>query len=501
MQDDPVLGAIELVVALLGALTLVALVVRRVHLPLSVALVIFGLIVAAFAPSRITVTPDLVLVALLPGLVFEAAFRLHLSDLRDVVGRIAILAVPGVLVVSVVVAVVLNVATGLPFTVAFVVGAIVSATDPVAVVATMRDVAAPRRLATLVEAESLFNDGTGIVLFAIALAAVGAAYDPVSGVATFGFAIVSSILIGAVSGLVAVRLASIVDDHLVELTLTVVVAYGTYLIANGLGQSGVIATVVAGIILGSDAAQAGVSERTRAAIDTVWEYLAFVLTAFAFLLIGLSIVISDLVDAVDSIVWGVVAIVVGRAIVVYGILGGLRWLAARTTGAAGQTHVTGAGSADRDAVPLARVAPDRHDADWLVPRAVLVRASRRGRVRARPVAPARRAAARRDHGHRVRDRAVHAARPGLDGGPGDRLGGRRARASHRGDRAGADRRLAALRRGAPPRDGVDRRSRAGRSSARCRSDPTGRGIARRARMAGPRLRRARHGPTGRPPLT
>ena len=158
----------------------------------------------------------------------------------------------------------LNVATGLPFTVAFVVGAIVSATDPVAVVATMRDVAAPRRLATLVEAESLFNDGTGIVLFAIALAAVGAAYDPVNGVATFAVAIVSSILIGAVCGFVAVRLASVVDDHLVELTLTFVVAYGTYLIANGLGQSGVIATVVAGIILGSDAARPGsASARAR----------------------------------------------------------------------------------------------------------------------------------------------------------------------------------------------------------------------------------------------
>ena len=341
MHDDPVLGTIELVVALLGALTLVALVVRRSRLPLSVALVVFGLIVAAFAPSRITVTPDLVLVALLPGLVFEAAFRLHLSDLRDVVGRIAILAVPGVLVVSLVVAVVLNLATGLPFTVAFVVGAIVSATDPVAVVATMRDVAAPRRLATLVEAESLFNDGTGDRPVRHRAGRVGAAYDPASGVATFGFAIVSSILIGAVSGLVAVRLASIVDDHLVELTLTVVVAYGTYLIANGLGQSGVIATVVAGIILGSDAAQAGVSERTRAAIDTVWEYLAFVLTAFAFLLIGLSIVIADLVAAADSIVWGVVAIVIGRAIVVYGILGSLRWLATRTAGAGAPSTTPG----------------------------------------------------------------------------------------------------------------------------------------------------------------
>jgi CPA1 family monovalent cation:H+ antiporter len=216
----------------------------------------------------------------------------------------------------------------------------------------MRDVAAPRRLATLVEAESLFNDGTGIVLFAIALAAVGATYDPASGVATFGFAIVSSILIGAVSGLVAVRLASIVDDHLVELTLTVVVAYGTYLVANGLGQSGVIATVVAGIVLGSDAAQAGVSERTRAAIDTVWEYLAFVLTAFAFLLIGLSIVIADLVAAAGSIVWGIVAIVVGRAIVVYGILGGLRWLAVRTTrGGAAPALADGAVTAPRTRWP------------------------------------------------------------------------------------------------------------------------------------------------------
>ena len=145
-------------------------------------------------------------------------------------------------------------------------------------------------------------------------------------------------------GIVAVRLASIVDDHLVELHAAFVVAYGTYLIANGLGQSGVIATVVAGIVLGSDAAQAGVSERTRQAIDTVWEYVAFVLTAFAFLLIGLSIVIADLVAA-GSIAWGIVAIFAGRAIVVYGILGGLRWVAARTTGGRPTTPAADTGSA------------------------------------------------------------------------------------------------------------------------------------------------------------
>ena len=244
MHDDPVLGTIELVVALLGALTLVAMVVRRRRLPLSVALVVFGLIVAAFSPSHITVAPDLVLVALLPGLVFEAAYRLHLSDLRDVVGRMASWRCPACWSPRSW-SRWCEVTTGLPFTVASSSGHRVGH-GPGRGRRDMRDVAAPRRLATLVEAESLFNDGTGIVLFAIALAAVGAAYDPVRGVGTFAVAIVSSILIGAVCGIVAVRLASIVDDHLIELTLTFVVAYGTYLIANGLGQSGVIATVVAG---------------------------------------------------------------------------------------------------------------------------------------------------------------------------------------------------------------------------------------------------------------
>jgi Na+:H+ antiporter len=332
MHDDPILGAIELVVALLGALTLVSFAVRRVRLPLSVALVIFGLIVAAFAPATITVSPDVVLVALLPGLVFEAAFRVHLDDLRHVVGRTALLAVPGVLVTSVVVAVILHLATGLQLGAAFVVGAIVSATDPVAVVATMRDARAPRRLATLVEAESLFNDGTGIVLFSIAIAALESGIDMPSAAGTFVVTIVVSLAIGAVGGLIAARLTALIDDHLVELTLTVVLAYGTYLVAELIGESGVIATVVAGIVLGSDVGRAGMMERTRQAVDTVWEYLAFVLTAFAFLLIGLTIEIGDLVTAAGSILWGVIAIFVGRAFVVYGILGGIRWLARRTPG-------------------------------------------------------------------------------------------------------------------------------------------------------------------------
>lgn len=329
MHDPAVRDAVEILVGLLGALTVIAFVVRRVRLPLSVALVSFGLLVAAIAPARFTISPDVVLVALLPGLVFEAAFRLHIGDLLRVVGRTVILAIPGVLIVALVVATVLHVATGLAFETAFVVGAIVSATDPVAVVATMRDVRAPRQLATLVEAESLFNDGTGVLLFTIALANLHASGDLPAQLATFAVAIIASLLLGAGCGFVASRATALVDDHLVELTLTALLAYGTYLLADALGQSGIIATVTAGIVLGSYGREIGMSRRTQEAVDTVWEFVAFVLTALVFLLIGLSSSFAELVTAAGPIAWGIVAIFAGRIVVVYGLLGGLRWITGR----------------------------------------------------------------------------------------------------------------------------------------------------------------------------
>lgn len=329
MHDPAVRGAVEVIVALLGALTLIALVVRRVRLPLSVALVLFGLLVAAISPVRLTISPDVVLFALLPGLVFEAAFRLHLADLSRVVGRTVILAIPGVLLVAVVVATVLHLATGLPFGTAFVVGAIVSATDPVAVVASMRDVAAPRQLATLVEAESLFNDGTGVLLFTIAVGALHESVDVPAEVVTLAVVIVASLILGAACGFLASRIAALTDDYLVELTLTGVLAYGTYLLADSLGQSGIIATVTAGIVLGSYGRRVGINPRSLQAVDTVWEFVAFVLTALVFLLIGLTSSFADLAAAAGPITWGVLAIFAGRLVVVYGLLGGVRVLAQR----------------------------------------------------------------------------------------------------------------------------------------------------------------------------
>src|SRR5260221_3052633 len=253
-----VLVAVESFAILLGVAALVALAARRVNIPYSVALVLVGLGVSVIAPrSDLEISPEVVLLVLVPGLVLEAAYQMDVRELRRSSGWVVVLAAPGVLVSPAIVAVVLHLASGLPLDAAFVVGAIVSATDPVAVVTTVRRLRSPARLKTLVEAESLFNDGTAIVVFFIALNALGGTVTPADALVSFATTVLVSAAIGGLAGFAASQVIARVDDHLVELTISVVLAYGTYLVADRLQQSGVIATVVAGAVLGSYGRQIG----------------------------------------------------------------------------------------------------------------------------------------------------------------------------------------------------------------------------------------------------
>src|SRR3954468_16714916 len=181
-MNEAISPAIELFVGLLLLAAGVAIAARPLGLPYTVRLVVAGLLVgcatnAANVPT-IDVAPDLVLLVLLPGLVFEAAYRMRIAELRRWFAGLALLAVPGVVISAAVVALILNVATGLRLDLAFIVGAMLSATDPATVVATFKRLRVPKSLATIVDGESLLNDGTGLVVFSIAVAAVYAPLSP-----------------------------------------------------------------------------------------------------------------------------------------------------------------------------------------------------------------------------------------------------------------------------------------------------------------------------------
>jgi CPA1 family monovalent cation:H+ antiporter len=331
MDATGIPDAIGLLVGLLGLTALVAIVARPLRLPYTVALVAAGLLVgigagAAGIPS-VQVSPEIVLLVLLPGLVFDAGYRLRLSELRRWFGGLALLAVPGVLFSAAIVAVILNVGVGLRLDLAFIVGAMVSATDPAAVVATFRRLSVPPGLSTMVDGESLLNDGTGLVLFVIAVGLVNAPISPIEGIVVFAGTVAISAAIGWVAGLLASRIIGLVDDHLIELTVTVVLAYGSYLLADTLHLSGVIATVTAAVALGNLGPGRSMSKTGADAIDTVWEFFAYLLTAVVFLLVGLAIPPARLLDSIGPIAWAIGAVLVGRALVVYLLLGGASRLA------------------------------------------------------------------------------------------------------------------------------------------------------------------------------
>jgi len=335
--------SVGLFVALIAVASIVVLVSRGLGIPDEVGLLLVGLGAALFIPPQTLVTPDLVLLVLLPGLIFEAAYRLDFDEFRTSLWSVGLLAVPGVLITAAVVAFVLSAAIGMDPKLAFLVGAMISPTDPAAMVAAFARLRTPSGLATLIQSESLLNDGTGIVLFTVALGFVSGTATVEGAVLAIGYAIVGSVVIGLALGFAASRLVATIDDSLVEITITVALAYGAYLLADQVHLSGIIATVVAGITLGNYGKRIGMSERTREAVSVFWGVVAFVLTALVFLLVGVAIRLDALLEARSAVLWAALAILAARDLAVYGMLG-LTGAALRGAGLAtmppGWLHVT-----------------------------------------------------------------------------------------------------------------------------------------------------------------
>ncbi len=316
------LGTETLIIGLLLIASLVAILARRLQVPYTVVLVLTGLLLSAQSSVKFALTPELILALFVPPLIFEAAFHLNISNLRRTFAAILVLAVPGVILTMLIVAAILVLGVSIPFPVALVFGALIAATDPVAVVAIFRLLNVPKQLAVLVEGESLFNDGTAMVLFILMLdVALTGQFNLMQSGMDFLRISIGGVVVGLVLGWLIAQLIARIDDYLIETALTTVLAYGAYLVADQLNFSGVLAVVAAGLINGNLGSK-GMSPTTRIVLFNFWEYAAFLSNSLIFLLIGLQINLPVLIDAWQPILWAIGAVLVSRIVVVYG----LSWL-------------------------------------------------------------------------------------------------------------------------------------------------------------------------------
>ncbi len=324
---DQFLSTETLIIELLLIVSIVAMLVRRLRIPYTVALVIVGLLFSIQSAFKFEITPELILSLFVPPLVFEAAFHLNIQELRRNFTAILLLAVPGVILTMFMVGGILVLGIRLSLPLALLFGALISATDPVAVVALFRTLGVPKRLSVLIEGESLFNDGTAIVIFNLMLAVVlTSQVNILKSVGSFFSVSIGGIVVGLVLGWLIAQLISRVDNYLIETTFTTILAFGSYLLAERLGFSGVLAVLAAGLVNGN-IGQQGMSPTSRIVIFNFWEYLAFLANSIVFLLIGLQVNITALAAAWQPILWAILAVFIARIVVVYG----LSWLAKRVS--------------------------------------------------------------------------------------------------------------------------------------------------------------------------
>ena len=312
-----------LLLILVGALaTVLGLVSRRARLlPYPVVLAGAGVVVGLLPGGQLTqVSSDVILLAFVPGLVFEAALTLDLAELRRRMLPVGLLATVGVALTVVLIGTLSHLILGLSWASGMLLGAILAATDPIAVVTLMRRLKAPGGLSAILEGESLFNDGTGVALFTAVLATI------LSGSPSLGDAAVRFVeitlggaAIGLAVGFLGLLLLRFAEDAPLEILATLVIAYGSYLAADIVGASGIVAVVVAGIVVARYGA--GLGRLHGPQLLGFWSLLAFVLNAVLFILVGAALPAWRLIPVLGFVVVVFLIMLVTRAVPVYGLLG------------------------------------------------------------------------------------------------------------------------------------------------------------------------------------
>jgi len=318
---------VQILIILLVLATGVALLSRRLRIPYVTGLVLAGLPITELLSRRIGLDPTLVLNLFLPILIFEAGINTDVSRLRSTFKPIAILAGPGAVLSSAIVAVLLKFGLALAWIPALFVGVILANTDTVSMIAVFKEIPVPSRLSTIVEGETLFNDAAALVSFNLILQVYSTgSLTLLEGIQQLLFISLGGCLVGLVLGYLSIPVFARLDDPLSSLLLTVAVALGTFQVGQFLGVSGAVAVVIAGLIFGNFGISGNTSASSRITLLSFWEYASFTVNTFIFLLIGVEINLLTLWRTLPAILLAVLAYQVGRVLTVYPLLAGIRWI-------------------------------------------------------------------------------------------------------------------------------------------------------------------------------
>ncbi|MEH2436879.1 MAG: sodium:proton antiporter [Nostoc sp.] len=318
---------VKVSIILLLLATGVALLSRRLRIPYVVGLVLAGLPITELLSRPIGLNPTLVLELFLPILLFEAGINTDVSRLRSTFKPIALLAGPGAVLSSGIIAVLLKFALGLSWIPALFVGVMLANTDTVSMIAVFKEIPVPSRLSTIVEGETLFNDAAALVMFNLIVQVYSTgSLTFIEGIQQLLVISLGGCVVGLALGYLSIPIFARLDDALSSLLLTVAVALGTFQVGQFLGVSGAVAVVVAGLIFGNLGLSRNTSASSRITLLSFWEYAGFTVNTFIFLLIGVEIDLVTLWKTLPAILLAVLAFQVGRVLTVYPLLAVVRWI-------------------------------------------------------------------------------------------------------------------------------------------------------------------------------
>ncbi|WP_062270293.1 cation:proton antiporter [Endozoicomonas arenosclerae] len=339
MHEAGLAAPVLILAGLLLLATSSSILLKKLRFPYTIGLVVIGMVLGILAQYtdalepvlKVDLSHDLIMYVLLPVLIFDAAINIKPPHLFREMSSVLNLAIFGVVLSMLVVGVLMNMLTPLSLAGAMLFGALISATDPVAVIALFKEVGAPARMSMLMDAESLFNDATAIVIFGIVLAVIQAGGGVGTGVVLGGVwsfieVFFGGILVGTVMGVATHWLLKLgKSEPFVQIAHTTILAYGSFIIADHvLGVSGVMSTIAAGIVTRSESGKV-LSEQVRSFITPYWEFMAFIANSLIFLLLGMKedLLFRNLDHLQENYLYLLIAIgvvLIGRLVVVYLLL-------------------------------------------------------------------------------------------------------------------------------------------------------------------------------------